>query len=347
MPAVNEWRKPVVVVATAVLLSLTPSLAYAGGGGPLGNRGSGQSNPTGPGGPSVSASVGVQYDKSRNGDGPSAGSVTPAGNWTPPACWYQPAYTPAGMKASSEAVWAEDSPSQEWKNGQRDHYVKGKPYKNFNLDKAGKGYFWAGYSPASNGGMPGANSCNDEPFWVDKGKAAPAGHKNAVTPEILAELAYAQILIPQGKATTSPKAAQTVNLPTWVWLDGAQFHPVSVTAYLPDYGISATTTATPVSMHIDPGTSDATLFPGSGDCPMNSDGSIGTPYTTGSDGAPPCGVTYLHSTTETGQPYQLTATVTWHISWTGTGQAVPKDLPTGTFGTPQDVTVQEIQAVNR
>jgi enoyl reductase len=43
----------------------------------------------------------------------------------------------------------------------------------------------------------------------------------------------------------------------------------------------------------------------------------------------------------------MTATVTWHISWTGTGQAEPKALPAGSFGTPQDVTVQEIQTVNR
>jgi enoyl reductase len=272
--------------------------------------------------------------------------VTPVGNWTPPACWYQPMYTPAAMKASSETVWGEASPSEEWKNGQRDRYVNGKPYTNFNLDKAGKGYFWSGYTPASNYGKPDADSCKDEPFWVDKGQPAPPGHKNAVTPEILAELAYAQILIPQGQARTNPVAAQTVNLPTWVWLDATTFHPVSVTAYLPDYGISATTTARPVSMHIDPGTQDATLHPASGDCPIDAHGNIGTPYAKGDTGDPPCGVTYLRSTQTTG-PYQLKATVTWKISWIDTGQPTPVALPDGTFGTPQDVDVREIQTVNR
>jgi enoyl reductase len=65
----------------------------------------------------------------------------------------------------------------------------------------------------------------------------------------------------------------------------------------------------------------------------------------GDTGDPPCGVTYLRSNETTG-PYPLKATVTWKISWTGTGQAKPVALPDGTFGTPQNVTVQEIQAVN-
>lgn len=347
MPAMSAWRRSALVAAVTAVVALTPGLAYAGGHDDIGNiGGSEQTDSTAPLDPSISASAGVQYDKSKNGSGHSAGPVTPVGNWTPPPCWYQPTYTPGQMKTSSETVWGEASPSPEWKNGQQDRYVNGKPYTNFNLDKQGKGYFWAGYSPPENGGVPGADSCKDEPFWVDKGQPAPPGHKNAVTPEILAELAYAQIRIPQGKATTNPVAVQTVNFPTWVWLDAATFHPVSVTAFLPDYGISATTTATPVSMHIDPGTSDATVYPASGDCPIDAKGNIGTPYTKGDTGDPPCAVTYLRSTRNTG-PYQLKATVTWKISWIGTGQPAPVALPDGTFGTPQDVTVQEIQTVNR
>ena len=348
MPAVSAWRWSAMVATLAAVAGLMPGLAFAGGRGDIGNAGgSEQTDPAAPQDTSISASAGVQYDKSKNGTsgtGSSVGSLTPTGDWTPPACWYQPTYTPAQMKASSETVWAEDSPSQEWKNGQRDYFVNGKPYTNFNLDKAGQGYFWSGYSPKENSNLPDASSCDDEPFWVDKGKPAPAGHKNAVTPEVLAELAYEQILIPQGEAKTNPETTQTVNLPTWVWMDATTFHPVSVTAYLPDYGISATTTATPVGIHIDPGApaSDATLFPADGNCK-----NLGTAYTAGAEGDPPCGVTYLRSTAGAGHPYQLTATVTWKISWTGTGQPTPVDLPDGTFGAPQDVTVQEIQTINR
>ncbi|BFO14949.1 hypothetical protein SHKM778_13370 [Streptomyces sp. KM77-8] len=42
----------------------------------------------------------------------------------------------------------------------------------------------------------------------------------------------------------------------------------------------------------------------------------------------------------------LQATVTWEIHWTGSDGA-GGDLPEGQFGATQDVTVQEIQAINR
>ena len=46
-------------------------------------------------------------------------------------------------------------------------------------------------------------------------------------------------------------------------------------------------------------------------------------------------------------PYQLQATITWKIHWTGTGVNGEQGLPDGTFGAEQDVIVQEIQSVNR
>ncbi|MFC4034099.1 hypothetical protein ACFO3J_21860 [Streptomyces polygonati] len=297
----------------------------------------------------ISATAGVQYDSSKNGAAASSagvGPLTPIGGWRPPACWYQPMYTPAQLKASSEAVWAEDSPSQEWKNGERDRFVNGKPYTNFNLAKAGHGYFWAGYTPRSQESAPGASSCTDEPFWVSEDGSVPAGHRDALTPETLAELAYERILIPRATASTDPDGVQTVNLPTWVWLDTGAVHPVAVTAYLPAYGISATTTAEPVSLHLDPGTADARLHPASGNCPFRGN-RLGTPYTPGAEGDPPCGVTYLRSTAPSRQAYRLTATVTWDVSWTGTGQPAPKALPPGAFGTPQEIGVREIQTVSR
>ncbi|GAA5208683.1 hypothetical protein GCM10023323_29180 [Streptomyces thinghirensis] len=49
-------------------------------------------------------------------------------------------------------------------------------------------------------------------------------------------------------------------LPTWAWLDGAKFKPVSVTASVPLLGVQAITTAEPVSVEIDPGTADAEIY---------------------------------------------------------------------------------------
>ncbi|MET7292361.1 hypothetical protein ABZS79_09485 [Streptomyces griseoloalbus] len=42
----------------------------------------------------------------------------------------------------------------------------------------------------------------------------------------------------------------------------------------------------------------------------------------------------------------LTASITWQVSWEGSG-GTGGDLPDGTFETTQDMTVQEIQSINR
>ncbi|MFB6557260.1 hypothetical protein ACFCWX_46370, partial [Streptomyces sp. NPDC056405] len=188
------------------------------------------------------------------------------------------------------------------------------------------------------------DSCDEDYFWVDTGDAPPANVENAVTPEVLAELAYAEIRVPGTEVTLAPAEATKVNLPTWLWLDDAQFKPVSVTASVPVLGIEATATAEPVSLEIEPGTEDAELHPASGVCEINS-GRIGEAYAKGNaNETPPCGVTYLRSSGDGSYPLQ--ATVTWQIHWTGSGGA-GGDLPDGTFGATQDVVVQEIQAVNR
>lgn len=79
----------------------------------------------------------------------------------------------------------------------------------------------------------------------------------------------------------APTGKSTVNLPTWIWLDKAKFKKLSVTASLPGTGLSATTTAEPVSLHIEPGTADAQTYPPSGECAINAYGSIGAPYAKG------------------------------------------------------------------
>ncbi|MFI9103999.1 hypothetical protein ACIGXA_26125 [Streptomyces fildesensis] len=334
------------VLALGVSMALPATAAHADDRGGNGSVTTVQQGDTDSDKGTISATSGVRFDKADNGKGSSTGPLTPVGTWRPPACWNAPKYSPAQLKAEDEPTWAQQSVGADWATQRRDYYVNGHPYTDFNAANADKGSWWGWYIDKAQIGDPASLSCMGQEFWVDKGDPPPPEKKNAVTPEILAQLAYAAILIPQGTANTSPAGAQTVNLPTWVWLDGKQFHPVSVTAYVPGYGITATTTARPVSVHLDPGTPDATVFPASGDCPMDAGGQVGTPYTAGGKGGPPCGVTYLRSTNTTG-PYHLKATVTWHISWTGTGQPTPKDLPEGTFGSPQDVTVREIQTINR
>ncbi|WP_437058784.1 hypothetical protein [Streptomyces sp. enrichment culture] len=294
----------------------------------------------------VSATAGaVVYERSKNGSGESVGPVAAATNWTPPACYYAPKYTPEQLQEVKEPVWEAESTGYQWDAEQRDRYVNGHPYKDFNKEKAGEGYWWDSYVAEGREGDPGALDCKKETFWVDTGDDPPPDVPEAITPEVLAQLAYAEIRVPTTEVDLAPEGETKVNLPTWAWLDAAKFKPVSVTASVPLLGVQATTTAEPVSVKIDPGTKDAQTYPSSGVCQVTN-GSVGEPYAKGkADETPPCGVKYLRSSGE--DSYQLRATITWKIHWTGTGVAGEQPLPDGDFGATQDVVVQEIQAVNR
>lgn len=347
MPALTHGSKtlPVAMVLTGCLsLLVLPGTAHADDilDGNTQNSGTEQSaNTDGKGNVSVTVG-GVVFDRSKNGSGDSVGAVTSSTSWTPPACWYAPKYTPEQLQKYLEPIWEAESTGYEWDAKQREKYNALDEKKGFNKDKTGKGFWWGSYVNESY--PPGWDKCDTEYFWVDQGDPPPADKENAVTPEVLAELAYAEIRVPGTEVTLAPAGATKVNLPTWAWLDGAEFKPVSVTASVEEIGIEATATAEPVSLRIEPGTPDAETYPASGVCEIKG-GRIGTPYEKGrADEAPPCGVKYLRSSGDGTFPLQ--ATVTWEIHWTGSGNA-GGDLPDGTFGATQDVVVQEIQAVNR
>jgi enoyl reductase len=297
-------------------------------------------------GGNLSATAGVVvFDRSKNGSGRSAGPVTSATSWTPPACYYAPKYTPEQLQKYLEPIWESESTGYQWDAEQREKYNAKDEKKGFNKDKTGKGYWWDSYVTPGRVGDPGALDCTKDIFWVDEGAPPPADIPQAVTPEMLAQLAYAEIRVPSTKVELAPEGTTKVNLPTWSWLDAAEFKPVSVTASVELLGITATTTAEPVSVKIDPGTTDAVTYPASGVCEFDN-GRIGEPYAKGkAEETPPCGVKYLRSSGD--GSYQLKATVTWKIYWTGTGVAEPQNLPDGTFGADQNIVVQEIQAVNR
>ncbi|WP_328495799.1 hypothetical protein OHS59_25985 [Streptomyces sp. NBC_00414] len=277
-------------------------------------------------------------------------------NWTPPPCWYEPVLTPDQLKALAETNGlGYVSPHTSW-GGEKlwtDHYRDGKDAYNFkdgSLDTAkgyedyntGKnGYFWRGVAPDT--ADPASWDCERVMFWQNAG-AVPAV-PNAPTAKTLAEYAYDKVEVPGTEIELKPEGRSTVNAPTWVWLDKGTFQEVTVRAELPNTNLWAQTTAKPVALHLEPGTGDAETFPASGDCEIDDDGSIGTPYRTGdAGGTPPCGISYVRATA--GDPYELNASVTWQITWEGTGGA-GGTLPNGTFETTRPMSVQEIQSVNR
>uniref|UniRef100_A0AAU2V4R9 Secreted protein n=1 Tax=Streptomyces sp. NBC_00003 TaxID=2903608 RepID=A0AAU2V4R9_9ACTN len=284
-------------------------------------------------------------DKKQGGAKPSGELTSSDSNWTPPACWYEPTYSPKEMEAMV-GKWRTfkffgigdmigDIYDSQYKTGDP---AKG-GYKDYNLDQEGKGMFWSAVRNPNRLDDPASSKCDKFPFWVENGKTPDV--PMAINAKILGEYASDSIALPSTQVSMAPSGTSTVNLPTWIWAPGNKFTEKKVTASLA--GISSTATARPVALHIEAGTPDATVFPASGDCPINADGSIGEPYAAGKAGqTPPCGVTY-----ERAGSYSFKASITWKVSWSATN-GESGGLPDSIFTTPpQNVTVQEIQSINR
>ncbi|MFG2790523.1 hypothetical protein [Streptomyces sp. NPDC048419] len=345
-------------MSLALGAALLPTSASALG--KPGHEGQSKSPSGGRHGKNVYASAAYSTIKVRQVSGPTGGkrgSLSSVDvNWKPPACWYEPVFTGQELKDFVDRNDGDGDVGlhESWfgKGLWTDHYQDGKPehnfddaytvaegYKNWNIGK--DGYFWRSVAPDESD--PGSWDCGKIMFWQDADVVPKVAH--APTPKMLAEYAYNKVQVPDTEIEVKPTAKSTVNLPTWVWLDKGKFKEIKVRAELPRTNLWAETTAKPVALHLDPGTQDATTFPDSGDCKINEDGSIGTPYKSGdAKQTPPCGITYLHASN--GTPYHLKASITWQVSWEGTGGA-KGDLPDGTFDTTQDMNVQEIQSVNR
>lgn len=357
---VSESSRVLLCAATLALgfLSLTEP-AYAAG--PTGkDQGSTTEQSGGGDSTGIYAAAKIQYSGSVTKDGTIGNVSSSDANWTPPSCWYAPYLGAKDFKKEMSEKIEKDknTPGMGGTAGAaigqtQSHYQDGfgwdntPGYEDYNVEKDGEGMFWAAVENPDEPDPLKRMSCSELPFWVDTGEAPPARYTQAIRPEILAALAYQHMELPDTKVTLAPQAATKVNLPTWAWLNKAVFDEVQATAAvdLPGLNIQATTTARPVSLRLEPGTPDAETYPASGECAINADGSIGEPYAPGkADETPSCGIKYLRSSGDSA--FKLRATITWEITWTGTG-GVGGDLPDGTFGTDQDVTVQEIQAVNR
>ncbi|MGW0596899.1 hypothetical protein ACWD11_07090 [Streptomyces sp. NPDC002776] len=289
------------------------------------------------------------------------GNMTPTDvNWTPPPCWYAPYLGAKDFKKrmSKDIQGQMNAPGMgghagaalsELQRHYEDEYgwTNTPGYKDYNVENDGKGMFWAAVENPNEPDLLKRSSCNDLPFWVETGETPPPQYEQAITPQILAALAYQHMQLPDTEVALAPKAVTKVNLPTWAWLDKTVFNEIQATAAInaPGVNLQATTTAKPVALKLQPGTADAETYPASGECAINTDGSIGEPYAKGkADETPPCGLMYLRSSGN--GTYNLQATITWQITWTGTG-GTGGNLPNGTFGNNQAVTVQEIQAINR
>ncbi|MFV2021704.1 hypothetical protein [Micromonospora sp. LOL_023] len=144
----------------------------------------------------------------------------------------------------------------------------------------------------------------DPPVWLDQ---APT-----VDLVALAQTARSRLRLPSPQIRTNPAAAPfvLVRVPVWLWVDPATWGARSATASVPGVSVTATATPTQVVWSFGDGSDDLACS------------GPGEPWKRGTDplASSPCGHTYTSSSAvAAGSAFQLQATVTWSVTWSGAG----------------------------
>ncbi|MEW2219266.1 hypothetical protein AB0939_08115 [Streptomyces sp. NPDC006990] len=260
-------------------------------------------------------------------------------DWAPPGCWYEPQFT-----------------AKEFQRFAKKQGMGPDGYGRFLIAQYGKDDFRSGEAGSwwkkKTSDSPNADYtvCPSQAYvFLDPKKKAPADIP-ALSPKILAGLAYEQTRLPAPPVRLSPATKrQIVNLDTHVRFDAPQDR-VWVTASIDYLGldIAATTIATPKSLNVDAGTHEAAPRTCTYDLEKVKGG-----YQVDSKGAD-CNISYERASGDGGQhgTYPFTASLVWDVTWTDS--ASPDGPPVGDPALPdgqstyeQDVTVKEIQSVVR
>ena len=164
--------------------------------------------------------------------------------------------------------------------------------------------------------------------------AAPTGP----TPGQVGQIAVSELNLAAPTVSTAPSGGKAiVNLESWLWIDSAQWQPITATAAVD--GIAATATATPVSVVWDMGDGNQVTCDGPG-VAYN----ISVPD---QDQSTSCGYTYQEaSASGPNQQFTITTTIEYDVTWTSVGVAGGGDL--GDIPGPSTttaVTVDEIGTV--
>ena len=187
--------------------------------------------------------------------------------------------------------------------------------------------------------ITGANTTQTE--WIAYQSAA---GPPPVDPRALALQAENSLQLPAPVVHLNPSGASIVNLPTWLWIDASIWHSQSVSASAGP--VSATAVATPVSVSWSMGD-------GGG---LNCDGP-GTPFLPAQPvSGQSTGCAYTFARTSAGEPssdgnpndgaFDVTATVTWSVSWTAQGAAGGGTLPTLFTSTSTPVRVEQVESID-
>jgi hypothetical protein len=157
------------------------------------------------------------------------------------------------------------------------------------------------------GGTP---STGQRPALVSNAAAAPP-----LTPQLLLAQAFGELTVPHLRPATAPPrgTAGLVGLPEWFWVPARQWHARTVTVTAGP--VWATVVAAPIGLAFQPG---------AGLSPVNCAGP-GTAYDRRKpSGQQHTGCSYTYQRPSAGQPesvYHASLTVTWRVSWTGSGGA--------------------------
>lgn len=214
------------------------------------------------------------------------------------------------------------------------YYKEASPYPTsgpvaVEYQRAGGGIYWAS-CPFSGGQQSGAY------VWLPQ---PPAGLPPS--PAQLAKQAAASFKFPKPSGHRSPSETlkyrgypfSYVNLWLYTWTDPGTWKTMTATASAG--GNSATVTATPTSLTYDPGDGSAGVSCGGPGRPwVESDGNNAP-----SGGA--CGDRYQQVTSA---PITSTQTITWKITWTGSG-GTSGTLPDQSTSTSGQLQVMQIQTV--
>lgn len=199
-------------------------------------------------------------------------------------------------------------------------------------------WYYLPINPAA--GAAGAQACLQLPLyaWVPPGQVPPMP---PVKNRTLAQFAYNHMRVPQPQLITNPVGKGFVNLGTYVWLTQASTGTISVTASLGNQ--SATVTAVPGKPSI---TTNPPAVYGNKCGATGSAAPVGQPPKSAGAGAvPDCGALWRAPTGGA----TITATVAWHVTFTGTGGIGPAQGGLRTIpmqGTTGPFPVREIQSVN-
>jgi hypothetical protein len=181
-------------------------------------------------------------------------------------------------------------------------------------------------------------------FWIPDSKA-PVAKSGAgpVDPLVLAEQAYRTILLPSPSIHTNPSPYTVVNLPTWLWVTSAAWHPLEATASAG--AVTATAVATPSSVTWSMGDGSTVVCRGPGTAYDPNEPAVSQ--------STDCSYTYTQSSA--GQPssdgnpddgaYQVSATITWSVTWKATGAPGGGELPALETASTAPLRVEQIESV--